>query len=126
MGGGPPPAVQRGEAPPMTPILITPTKTKPKPQAGGAPAPRQAAKSPPLRPSPTTPSKISPSSSPAAAKSSHSRKRPSKRPPASADFAPARRFAIPNTAREPSTSAKEKAQTPKLLNNFPPSPLYSW
>ena len=44
-------------------------------------------------------------------------KTPVEEPPVSADFAPGRRFAIPNMARERSTSAKEKAKKPRLRYN---------
>ena len=79
---------------------------------------RRAGKSPLLRPSPTTRSRTLPSSLPAAERNSPSRRRRSKSPPASADSAPGRRFAIPNMAKERSISAKEKAKKPRLRYNF--------
>ena len=80
-----------------------------RPSAGPKPAP------PPV---PITRSRTSPSFSPAVARSSPSPKRRSKSPPASADSAPARRFATQNMAKERFTSAKEKAKKPRLLYNF--------
>src|SRR5579862_431779 len=59
-----------------------------------------------------------PSFLPRAARSFRYRKRLLKNLPVSADSAPARRFGIQNTAKEPSTAAKEKAQKPRLRYNF--------
>src|SRR5580700_8994137 len=100
----------------MQPTPTTPTKMKTRVQAGEMVV-NPTAKEPRPQPSPTTPSKTLPSFSPAAARSSPSRKRQSKSPRASADSAPARRSVIPNTAKEPSTSEKEKAKKPNLRYN---------
>ena len=77
-----------------------------------------APKSPRRRLVPTTPSRTSPSFSPAAARSSLFPKLRWKSPRASADSAPARRFAIRNMAKARSTSVKEKAKKPRLRYNF--------
>src|ERR1700722_5878806 len=111
--------VQRGEALQLPKALITPTKTKTKAPVGTAIAAAQqpVPPSPPLPPVLITPSRTSPNSSPAAARSSPSRKHRSKSPPASADSGPARRFATQNMVKERSTSAKEKAKKPRLRYN---------
>src|SRR5258708_4012587 len=110
--------VQRGEAPqPTMRMSIIPTKTKTKAPTGGAVF-QQTVRRLQLRQNPTTPSRTSPSSSRREGKSLQSPKRRSKSPLASADSAPANASAIPNTARERSTSEKEKAKKPRLLYNF--------
>ena len=79
---------------------------------------RRQGKSPRPPPAPTTQSRTSPSFLPAAARSSRRPKPQSKSPRASADSVRDRRYGIRNTAKERSTSAKEKAKKPRLRYNF--------
>ncbi len=94
----------------------TPTKTKTRAQPGAGRR-SNARRQRPTPASPTTRSTTLPSSLPRAARSSASPSCRSKSPKAKRDFARDRRFAIPNMAKAPSTSAKEKVKMPRLRYN---------
>jgi len=104
----------------MQPTLTIPTKTKTK-SANWRPQRRTGSppENPPLPPSPTTPIENIAEFFASRGKKVHRAENGSRRAHRQARFSvPAKKFAIPNMEKEPSTSAKEKAKKPRLLYNF--------